>query len=286
MLVPMSNRIVVAGLLLALTGCRTVAGTSGRIVHGAQADSTGTAELVRELLEYDVVFLGELHDSDEGHAFQNEVTRRLGAERPLVLSLEMFERDVQIWLDAYLAGAMSEDEFLEVGRPWPNYAEHYRPAVELARARGWPVLAANLPRPVARDIARQGVEAVDSPWLPRGIDSSEGPYKELFVEAMGGHGAGMESEQLDDWYAAQCAKDDAMAESIADWLVRSTDPEPPLVVHWCGRFHSDFGLGTVERLQARAPELKIAVVSMTRTDGGSPPPAELEAGDWVFVVRN
>ena len=286
MLGPMLHRFIALGLLLGLTGCRSLGSGAGQIVRGANGDSVSAAELVRELVEYDVVFLGEVHDSHDGHALQHEITRQLGSKRPLVLSLEMFERDVQIWLNAYFVGAMSEDEFLEVARPWPEYAQHYRPAVELARAQGWPVLAANLPRPVAREIARQGVDAVDSPWLPRGIDVSAGPYKDLFVEAMGGHGAGLEAEQLDDWYAAQCAKDDAMAESIADWLARSLVDESPLVVHWCGRFHSDFGLGTVERLRARAPELKIAVVSMARPEGRSLTPTELEAGDWVFVVRN
>ena len=37
-------------------------------------------------------------------------------------------------------------------------------------------------------------------------------------------------------------KDEAMAEAITDHLA-AVAPERPLVVHWCGRFHSDFGLG-------------------------------------------
>ena len=36
----------------------------------------------------------------------------------------------------------------------------------------------------------------------------------------------------------------------------------------------------------RRPELAVAVVSMTRPDGGSPGSQELSAGDWVFVVRD
>lgn len=288
----MLQRLALLVVLLTAFGCRSLGPTGrGRIVDGATGASRSADELVERLVALDVVFLGELHDSDDGHALQAEITRRLGRRRPLCISLEMFERDVQIWLDAYLAGALDEDGFLAATRPWPNYAEHYRPAVELARAQGWPVLAANLPRPVAREIARRGLAAVSSPWLPRHVDTSAGAYKEHFVAAMGGHGAGMEEEQLDDWYAAQCAKDDAMAESIADWLARyaranrEDGDEVPLVVHWCGRFHSDHGLGTVERLRARRPDLAIGVVTMTRPDG-TPEASELAAGDWAFVVRN
>jgi len=277
-------RVLLVLLPLVAAGCRTLSGTPGRIVS-RDGGAAPPSAVVGALTDYDVVFLGELHDSDDGHALQLWFTRRLGMRRPLVLSLEMFERDVQLWLDAYLAGAMTEEELLAATRPWPNYAEHYRPAVELAREHGWPVLAANLPRPVAREIARQGLDAVHSPWLPRFVDTSDGEYKERFVEAMGGHGAGMEDEQLDDWYAAQCAKDDAMAESIADWLARAPDSERQ-VVHWCGRFHSDYGLGTVERLRARRPDLAIAVVTMTRPEDGSPDDADLQAADWTLVVQN
>ncbi|UQT38864.1 ChaN family lipoprotein [Acidaminococcus intestini] len=68
----------------------------------------------------------------------------------LVLSLEMFEKDVQASLDAYLAGRMTEMEFLKVSRPWPNYERDYRHLVEFAKRRGFPSLrpmcrAASLP---------------------------------------------------------------------------------------------------------------------------------------------
>jgi hypothetical protein len=62
-------------------------------------------------------------------------------------------------------------------------------------------------------------------------------------------------------YRAQCAKDDAMAEGIAEYLA-SRPNRTPLVVHRCGNFHCDYGLGTVARLHERAPLLQVAVVSM------------------------
>ena len=75
---------------------------------------------------------------------------------PVILSLEMFERDVQPALDAYLAGTVPEEEFLKGARPWPRYATDYRALVEIARAHGWPVVAANVPRRIAADVAKSG----------------------------------------------------------------------------------------------------------------------------------
>ncbi len=76
-----------------------------------------------------------------------------------------------------------------------------------------------------------------------------------------------------------------MAESIADHLATRA-PDSPLVVHWCGRFHSDYHLGTVERLARRRPDLAIAVVGMLRPseNGGVISADERAAGDWLVLV--
>ena len=77
----------------------------------------------------------------------------LERDSSLVLALEMFERDVQDTLDAYLKGEIPEDEFLEQARPWPNYLEDYRPLIEFAKSKGIPVIAANIPRRAAAAVA-------------------------------------------------------------------------------------------------------------------------------------
>jgi hypothetical protein len=53
---------------------------------------------------------------------------------PVVVAMEMFERDVQGVLDQYLAGTITEEQFLKASRPWPRFATDYRPLVEFARA--------------------------------------------------------------------------------------------------------------------------------------------------------
>lgn len=242
--------------------------------------------LAERVADYDVVFLGELHDDDRAHRLQFELMRELHRRgEPVVLSFEMFESDVQWVMDAYLSGMTSEDAFLADSRPWPNYVEHYRPAVEFARAEGLPVICANLERAVARVVSRKGLAgARGAEGMPRRIHLDTPEYHAHFVEAMGGHGGAMGPEMMARFYAAQCAKDDKMAESIDDFL-EDRGGEDLLVLHWCGRFHSDGGLGTVERLRKRNPDLDLAVISTLRTGDADhrPTQAEREVADFLWV---
>ena len=245
----------------------------------------------------DVVFVGERHDDPVAHRTELAVLEELGRRgRRVVLALEMFERDVQPLLDAYLAGRATEAELLAGARPWPNYAADYRPLVELARARGWPVVASNAPRPLASLVARGGLAALDTlPAERRRTVAAElrcpdDAYRTKFVAQMGGmagHGAAPSSAAAADsaraagaamlqrFYEAQCVKDETMAESVAAALATGVT-----VVHVNGSFHSDEGLGTVERLRRRRPDARVLVVSV------APPGVDATGlGDFVVTGR-
>jgi uncharacterized iron-regulated protein len=102
---------------------------------------------------------------------------------------------------------------------------------------------------------------------------------------MGRHGD-TETTDLDDWFAAQCFKDERMAEAIAA-EIKTTDHDAPLVVHWCGRFHSDYRLGTVSRLAKRRPNLSIITVSMETAEELSDDLSDetSASADFVWKIR-
>lgn len=247
------------------------------IVRTADGSEIDLAGLVAELAQCDVVVLGEIHDNDAGHALQHDVVRALvDAGRDVAVSMEMFERDVQGALDDYLAGRITEAAFLAGSRPWKNYQQHYRPVVELARERGLPVLAANVPSAVARQVATSGEIPADHPaWRARSSAAPEDDYWRRFQATMAGHMGNDSAGALRRFYASQCLKDDTMAETVADWL-DCHNHRPAVVVHLCGHFHSDFGDGTVARLRARRPLARIAVLSMRQR---SEQPEKKEAAD-------
>jgi uncharacterized iron-regulated protein len=235
-----------------------------------QAVSLG--RMADSLARFDVVFLGEQHDDPVTHQVQAGLLHLIGQRRrDVILSLEMFERDVQPQLDEYVAGRLSEADFLAGSRPWPNYATDYRPLVEIARANRWPVAAGNVPRPVAASVSRGGMQAAmamdPAQWRLFAADrrcAPEGEYFRRFGEAMGGmggHGAAADGGEspLVRFYAAQCLKDETMAESIH----RARQSWPGwMVVHVNGGFHSERRLGTVERTARRLPGARIATVLM------------------------
>ena len=115
------------------------------------------SEMMAAAQEHDVVLLGETHDDAIAHKLQEIIFARLAASRPHVaLSLEMFETDVQHVLDEYLGGLIREQDMRNDARPWSNYDAHYRPLVEIAKAAGLPVVAANAPRRYVSAAGRDG----------------------------------------------------------------------------------------------------------------------------------
>ena len=132
-------------------------------------------EAFEDLMGYNVIFFGEEHGSRTDHVAELTVLAELAERDPrLVLALEMFERDVQDTLNAYLAGTISEDVFLDRSRPWPNYQQDYQPLVEFAKLKGIPVIAANVPRRVAAAVATDEeisskAAGKDNRYLPRTI---------------------------------------------------------------------------------------------------------------------
>jgi uncharacterized iron-regulated protein len=271
---------------------RTDAGTPRAVSVDAAADA---------LKDYDVIFMGEWHDHAGNHLAEMALFRALYERAPgLTLSMEMFERDVQPVVDDYLAGRIGEDNFRRKGRAWGNYAESYRPLVEFAKDHTLPVIAANVPASVVRCVGAEGagylarMPADKRGWAAGELHLADGPYKEKFLrflEEDGSHGQdpgrteAQKKEAADKSYASQVTRDDTMAESI--FLALQKNPGRR-IVHITGAFHAEAGLGTVERLRLRAPNLKIAVV--VPAEAANPDVASVKADDakdanYVILLR-
>ncbi len=257
-------RISLLALLIAGTAAAQPADT---LMARYQAfDATGEAlpldALLDEAVQADVVFLGEIHDDPTGHAVELAVLAGLAERangRPVVLAMEMFEADVQTVLDEYLAGVVSERDFLEAARPWGNYTTDYRPLVEFARANGLRVIASNAPVRYVRAVGRgEGLEALSPAALatlpPLPVAPASDAMAAAFSEAMGGmHGPG--GPPLVAMTAAQNLRDASMAFRTAEALRGGA-----LVVHVNGGFHTAGGRGIPEHLARFAPTAQTFLV--------------------------
>lgn len=254
-----------------------------------QTKSLSWPDFIARLAQNDVAFLGEQHGDPATHRLElatlQALHRTLDGSRPLVLSLEMFETDTQRWLDRFLAGRIGEVVFELATRPWPNYDRDYRPLIEYAKAHAIPVVAANVPRPIAASVARRGPAALDRlsahdrQWVQTPDRYDRGEAWQRF-DAVMRHHPGLQAEGRWRMYQAQSVKDATMARSIA----RTLELGHPLVLHVQGRFHSDYRQGVPAYLARLRPQARMQVV--TAIPVTPPAPAQVPAlADVVVYVQ-
>jgi len=263
--------------------------TPQRVYDAKEKKFSDFEAMVADLARSEIVFVGEQHDDPATHRLERAILEGLARrQRPVILALEMFERDVQKSLDDYLAGKLTEEEFLKVSRPWPRYATDYRPLVEMAKAHGWRVVAGNVPRRYASQVSRTGLAALDTlpaeerQFIAAQNQCPQDDYFKRFAEVMTQHpvdnknGAQpakqltkeeqeKERAMVEKFYQAQCVKDETMAESIANAYNQTAAPKP-VIVHYNGAFHSDYRLGTAARAKQRLPKAVQKVVSVVPVD--------------------
>ena len=260
-----------------------------RVFDTRQKGFSDFEAMLADLARADAVFVGEQHDDPNTHRLELAILEGLARRGvPLIVSLEMFERDVQPSLDRYTAGEITEPEFLKNARPWPRYATDYRPLVEFARARKVRVIASNVPRRIASGVGKTGLEAIETLGGDRPLAARElacppsGSYFDRFAAAMGGH-----QGASPNFYYAQCVKDETMGEAIADAFAKT--PGRVTIVHVSGAFHSDFGEGAAESARRRMPGRRIAVVTVLPVadiDTIAPAGDDLKRGDFLlFTIK-
>lgn len=296
-------------------------------VYDAKGRSKSFAEVVRAMAGVDAVLVGETHDDDVGHGVEAQLLYR-GAERvgavgaggpdagsdgrTVVLSLEMFERDVQYIVDEYLRGLITEDQFLKSARPWDRYATDYRAMVEFARAHGLPVVAANAPRRYVNRVSRLGPASLDAlsetarsylPPLPYPGPSAEytAQWNALMARMTGGPPSGSTADSTADSTAAeapapepmhdmtnalqaQALWDAAMGGAVADAL---RDHPGALVIHYAGSFHVERGTGIPERVHDYRPGARVLTVVLEPAGDidGWKDDDHAGLGDFVILTR-
>ena len=237
-------------------------------IFDAGGNPTNIDKLIEEIGKSDVVFLGEQHDDTVAHALQLKIFislhEKYGSQRKPVLSMEMFERDVQTVLDEYLKNQISETHFLSSSRAWGNYKTDYRPLIEFAKEKNIEVIAANAPRRYVNMVSRLGRDSLEqlSPeakkWLaPLPFGEPSPAYAKKFNALMGS-----QTEVINPhnpMLASQTLWDATMAYSIAEKLRQN---KKALILHLNGSFHTENRLGTVEHLLKNRPKTKILVVTM------------------------
>ncbi|MDG2021604.1 MAG: ChaN family lipoprotein [Phycisphaerales bacterium] len=299
----------ITGVLMAIwlglaTGCTTGQKTPPPppdprtlpVFDGTTEASISWDDLIARANAAEVIVIGEEHDDPGAHAVQLAIFKAvLSTDSASALSLEMLERDEQDLVDAWLAGSLETDDFVEQtgSRNWggeEGWYRFYQPALDAARTSDAPIVAANAPRRYVSRARKEGYDVLralpeeERDWfdIPPALD--DGPYYERFAETMRGfRGDEIEEEAIIATFRSQQVWDATMARSIT---MAMDDPQIERVIHFIGRFHSDLEGGTIGEIRRLRPETDLLVISCVRRDGviNALDPEDLGRGDVVVYT--
>lgn len=256
---------------------------SYKIYDTKNAIFISTDDLIKNIKKADVLVFGEEHNDSTGHQLEAHLYAKMLKEYPATaLTMEMFYTDVQPVLNEYLAGLISEKNFIKEARAWPNYND-YKPLIELAKLNKTDVIGANAATRYSNAVSGSGLDILKDfpagskaflPPLP--IDTATGKYHDKFIETLGGHDMG--GMKI---YQTQNLWDASMAWSIVKYL--KVYPKRK-VMQINGRFHSDEQLGLIAQLRKYAPKLNVVNISCFSSEGSSDWKKYAGLGDYVIVT--
>ncbi|MCA9279136.1 MAG: ChaN family lipoprotein [Phycisphaeraceae bacterium] len=246
---PILSSVALAAVALSLTGC-AIHGPSAEdiaveqlatyqprhsapIFHGENGARMSWDHMLNALADADVIVLGELHDDAFGHRVQlaiveDMMTRHEGT----ALSMEMLDRNEQATIDDYLAGMITQDQFIERTAStawhrntqaflsgempkdefvekmnafgWPDWMNNYLPIINAAKENNARIIGANTPWALYTRLAnREGYDALNALTdaqrvnfdLPHEILT--GTYRENFWQVMAGRAEGDPVEDVE-----------------------------------------------------------------------------------------
>lgn len=238
------------------------------------------ADLVKNLEQQDIVYLGEEHHNPYHIEAALKVLTQLvedGIEP--TIGMEMFGWDGQPALDTYISTTQPvTTEFLEQVRwkqNWGGAFDDYAPLLMFARDRRLSVRAMNPPKPLIRRVVKLGLDqAKQGPeWASWGLDQEEivddPAYREkIFDQLQRCHGGS--AEHYRTMYEASMVRDEGMARTLAlrEVEFRHDHVAPRrIIVSYTGGGHVQYNLPVPKRVARRlGGQIKQATIYLLSFD--------------------
>src|SRR3954469_21295066 len=228
------------------------------------------AELPKRLAGVRLLLVGESHTDMDYHRCELRVVQELvRAGRPVFVGLEMYPYTEQRFLDSWVDGQLTEEQFLQTSRWYENWGYnwlYYRDIFLFARDHKLRIFAVNAPRDVVTAVRKKGFKNLTSEeaaHIPTDIDTSSADHRTLFKSFFEAGGdslhSGMTDAQVDSMIGAQSTWDATMAFNAVKALKEHGGADNIMVV-LVGSGHVVYGLG-IQRQAARHFDGKIATVA-------------------------
>jgi uncharacterized iron-regulated protein len=221
------------------------------VVKLEQTDSL--AQTMQQINTARVVLVGETHTRWDHHLVQLEILKLLYQKSPrLAIGVEWFQQPFQEYLDAYVAGEISERDMLHLTgyfERWRYDYRLYRPILQYAREHHIPVIALNASRELTEALRKDGFDDLPTELkaqLPASYDWSDKDYEKRLRKIYDEHPDN--SGEFEQFLRGQLTWDESMAERAARYL--EENPESRILV-LAGSGHIAYGSGIPNRIKRR-----------------------------------
>ena len=236
----------------------------GDIWHVPSGVKVTAAQMHAAVADARIIYVGETHDNPAAHRLELEVLAAVAERYPgqTSLGLEMFNTGQQGALDQWVAGELTEKEFLKKSAWYDNWRmdyAYYRDILDYAREHDIPVVGLNATREMVKAVGRQPLAELDEELrsqLPE-LDLDD-PYQRAMAAAI--YADHSQSDNMfDGFLRIQTLWDETMAESIVRAMA-DHGPEQRMVV-MAGGNHVRHGFGIPRRVYRRLPTSYVLVGS-------------------------
>ncbi|MBC7363125.1 MAG: ChaN family lipoprotein [Candidatus Aminicenantes bacterium] len=242
----------------------------GKIYSASSGRPVEFERMIKEMKKARFIYLGEKHDNLEMHEMQFQVIKALYQQDPnLAIGLEQVTVDLQPVLDRWVAGELSEEEFLREIKwyvTWSFNYGYYRKIFEFAREKKIPVFALNAPRNIISKIRMQGYEALneEEKKIVPPLDLTNEEHQLLIRTIFEAEeippqmkGANLEA-MLEGLYRAQVAWDETMGANA----VKAAEATGRRVVVLAGSGHMLYNLGLNFRAWQKSRQPFVTIIGV------------------------
>ena len=233
-------------------------------VDALESEPVTFPDMLEDLSQARVIYLGEIHSIPRHHELEQDVLEGLiKRDLNIVLAMEQFEFPAQSILDRFDSGKVDLSGLIheaDLEKHWPGYS-NYVGVITAAHSHGIPLLAINARAETIRAIGRRGLDqltAEQRQQLPQQIVTEDPVYERWLDKVLSVHMA-FDTSRLRPAFEAQVARDETMAERLANYLSSPAGAHRTAVVI-CGRGHCEYGLGVPARIGRRMPGIRQRIV--------------------------
>ncbi len=198
-----------------------------RVFRVSDRKTISYGQMIDDIRKAKLIFVGETHDNKLHHRLQLDVIKGLhDLKIPIAVGLEMFTADNQNILDRWIAGTISEDNFIQAyyanwNFPWPLYGDIFL----YVKDNKMPLIGLNISPETAQKVARSGFSSLakeEREKLPPEAGCVvDKKYMEFIRRAYAMHGH--RDKQFLYFCEAQLLWDQVMARNLLEFLRKNPD---------------------------------------------------------------